>query len=445
MVTSSGYALLAALLPWIVCSIRGVLEPEGSDPEEVPKDEDRLQCLRQDNLDLVGTADFASRYILRQVVGVNEDDTESDIYLFADKFRISRVQAELKLSRTGADALAFELVGSNSTEKHTGLGSADMRIREFQLVTQSSVISCATSLASSLAEDCDDPEEQQATVLFHLAGTIRAKKHKGRWEADIVTKEARAFGPIQLDDSDAQVRAVIKAVMTKAIDVIAVRAEDMGADMVAHNPYEVRLPYFLEPIAECEDNDRKTSIIMAIADLPQSSGEWPFVLRRVVLQVDGKAHAADGRGDDAAGSVFTSGSASSSAANPAHQSTVVVREVTEAASPEIGKAIAQVLIFGWWSRRQFHLAVCIIFLKQFLRLFLARGYARDGGWLSKHVRCHSFQVDGKTPPKLSFSESLRYQMGFAEDARTYLDNEMLNRSPSRSLIEKEIMPSRRHL
>ena len=168
MVTSSGYALLAALLPWIVCSIRGVLEPEGSDPEEVPKDEDRLQCLRQDNLDLVGTADFASRYILRQVVGVNEDDTESDIYLFADKFRISRVQAELKLSRTGADALAFELVGSNSTEKHTGLGSADMRIREFQLVTQSSVISCATSLASSLAEDCDDPEEQRLCLALTM-------------------------------------------------------------------------------------------------------------------------------------------------------------------------------------------------------------------------------------------------------------------------------------
>ncbi|CAE7773231.1 rngB, partial [Symbiodinium sp. CCMP2456] len=193
MVTSSGYVLLAALLPWMVCSVRGILEPEGSDPEEVPKDEDRLECLRQDNLDLVGDADFARRYILRQVVGVNEDDTNSDIYLFADKFRISRVQAELKLSRTGADALAFELVGSNSTEKHTGLGSADMRIREFQLVTQSSVISCATSLASRIASDCDDPEEQQATVLFQLAGTIRAKKHKGRWEADIVTKEVRYF------------------------------------------------------------------------------------------------------------------------------------------------------------------------------------------------------------------------------------------------------------
>ena len=50
----------------------------------------------------------------------------------------------------------------------------------------------------------------------------------------------------------------------------------------------------------------------------------------VVLQVDGKTHAADGRADDGAGSVFTSGSASSSAANPAHQSTVVVCEVTEA-------------------------------------------------------------------------------------------------------------------
>eukprot|EP00439_Symbiodinium_sp_Y106_P075214 s902_g14.t2 len=69
-----------------------------------------------------------------------------------------------------------------------------MRIREFQLLTESSVISCATSLAYSLASsDCDDPEEQQATVLFDLAGTIRAKKHKGRWEADIVTKEVRYF------------------------------------------------------------------------------------------------------------------------------------------------------------------------------------------------------------------------------------------------------------
>ncbi|CAE7554167.1 unnamed protein product [Symbiodinium sp. CCMP2592] len=194
MVTSSGCALLAALLPWIVCSVRGILESEGSDPEEVPKDEDRLECLRQDNLDLVGEADFASRYILRQVLGVNDDDTESDVYLFADKFRISRIQAELKISRTGTDALAFELVGSNSTAKHAGLGSADMRIRELQLLTESTVISCATSLAISLASsDCDDPEEQQATVLFDLAGTIRAKKRKGRWEAEIVTKEVRYF------------------------------------------------------------------------------------------------------------------------------------------------------------------------------------------------------------------------------------------------------------
>ena len=30
----------------------------------------------------------------------------------------------------------------------------------------------------------------------------------------------------------------------------------------AHNPYDVRFPHFLESIAECEDDDRKTSIIM---------------------------------------------------------------------------------------------------------------------------------------------------------------------------------------
>ena len=36
---------------------------------------------------------------------------------------------------------------------------------------------------------------------------------------------------------------------------------DLEADFTTHL-YEVRLPHFRESIAECEDNDRKTSIIM---------------------------------------------------------------------------------------------------------------------------------------------------------------------------------------
>ena len=35
-----------------------------------------------------------------------------------------------------------------------------------------------------------------------------------------------------------------------------------GSFPAAHNPYEVKLPHFIESIAECEDNERKTSIIM---------------------------------------------------------------------------------------------------------------------------------------------------------------------------------------
>ena len=53
--------------------------------------------------------------------------------------------------------------------------------------------------------------------------------------------------------------------------------------------------------------------------------------------------------------------------------------------------------------------------------------------LRDHI-CLSSSGSLLRPPKLSFSESLRYQMGFAEDARTYLDNEMLNRSPSSNMV-----------
>ncbi|CAE7800733.1 unnamed protein product [Symbiodinium sp. CCMP2456] len=189
MVTNSGYVLLASLLPWIVASIRGRLDLSDP-PEEVPKNEDRLQCLRQDNLDLVGTKDFGERFVVRMVLGVHEDDTDSDVYLFAENFRLSRVQAELKLTRTGVDALEFELVGDDSIGKHTGLGQADLWVSGFQVVTGSTIISWASSLAANrdtLAKG------QNGTVHFDLAGKIHAKKKKGSWVAELFQTKVRYF------------------------------------------------------------------------------------------------------------------------------------------------------------------------------------------------------------------------------------------------------------
>jgi len=189
MVANSGYVLLALLLPWIVSSIRGRLDL-ADPPEEVPKNEDRLQCLRQDNLDLVGTRDFDERFVVRMVLGVHEQDTDSDVYLFAEKFRFSRVHAELKLTRTGADALEFELVGDDSIGQNTGLGQADLWLSGFQVVTESTIINWASSLAANrdaLAKG------QNGTVHFDLAGKIHAKKKKGSWVAELFQTKVRYF------------------------------------------------------------------------------------------------------------------------------------------------------------------------------------------------------------------------------------------------------------
>ncbi|CAE7554142.1 unnamed protein product [Symbiodinium sp. CCMP2592] len=199
MVANSGYVLLALLLPWIVSSIRGRLDL-ADPPEEVPKNEDRLQCLRQDNLDLVGTRDFDERFVVRMVLGVNERDTDSDVYLFAEKFRFSRVQAELKLTRTGADALEFELVGDDSIGQKTGLGQADLWLSGFQVVTESTIINWASSLAANrdaLAKGqhlCSCSETLwNGTVHFDLAGKIHAKKKKGSWVAELFQTKVRYF------------------------------------------------------------------------------------------------------------------------------------------------------------------------------------------------------------------------------------------------------------
>ena len=99
----------------------------------------------------LGRGTSASAFVVRMVLGVHEDDTDDDVYLFAEKFRFRRLQAELKLTRTGADALEFELVGDDSIGKHAGLGQADLWLSGFEVVTGSTIISWASSLAANRA------------------------------------------------------------------------------------------------------------------------------------------------------------------------------------------------------------------------------------------------------------------------------------------------------
>ena len=149
MVTKASYALLAALLPWAGSCVRRNLDALGVASTPDPTNEDRMECLRQDNLDLAGTNDFGDRFILRKVLGVAADNADSDIYLFAEKLHISQLQADLRLTRTGKDAVEFELLGHNSVEQQNGVGRADVWISGFEVRTNNNLISWASSLAAN--------------------------------------------------------------------------------------------------------------------------------------------------------------------------------------------------------------------------------------------------------------------------------------------------------
>ena len=214
------YALLAALFPYAVCSVRRNLDVQAAASGPDPPNADRMECLRQDNLDLAGTRDFAKRFILRKVLGVGADKTESDIYVFAEQLHISVLRAELILAPTGSDEMEFELMGDDIFDKHSDVGRADVWISGFEVRTNNNLISWASNLAAnreilSQGQTLTSAKKlgavvqnfiregtnhgifvclrlpRNGTIHFALSGKLRAKMDRGSWVTEMVSTEAQ--------------------------------------------------------------------------------------------------------------------------------------------------------------------------------------------------------------------------------------------------------------
>eukprot|EP00913_Durusdinium_trenchii_P029242 g27410.t1 len=88
-----------------------VLSNMGVPVKNEPKNTDRLQCLREDNLDLVGKLDADERYILREVIPTS-DDTSGDLYVFCEQIQVHSLNARVHLKRVGEDEFEFKLTGN---------------------------------------------------------------------------------------------------------------------------------------------------------------------------------------------------------------------------------------------------------------------------------------------------------------------------------------------
>lgn len=182
-----------------ISSISGV--PASSDLDDaVTENTDRVQCLRQDNLDLVGADERGQplQYILRQAIapdvsaiGMSSDNTENDVHIFVRELLIRHLEANLDLKRVGETDFEFTLTGNNAYKDTTGVGKADIWLSGFSLETQSKLITWATYLAANKEVL---RQGQDGTLHFSLSGRVRATMGKdGAWEVDLVDTDIELF------------------------------------------------------------------------------------------------------------------------------------------------------------------------------------------------------------------------------------------------------------
>ena len=92
----------------------------------VLKNDDRVQCMRQDNLDIAGGDEANHRYILREVYSPSPANPQSDIYFLCEEFKITRINAELSIRRVQRNEFEFELKGEvphKTPGRSTNMGS----------------------------------------------------------------------------------------------------------------------------------------------------------------------------------------------------------------------------------------------------------------------------------------------------------------------------------
>lgn len=80
------------------------------DPDE-PLNDDRAQCLRQDNLDIAGGHDASAKYILRAAYSPYPNNPQKDVYFLCESLHIKAIRAEVKIRRVEQNEFEFELAG----------------------------------------------------------------------------------------------------------------------------------------------------------------------------------------------------------------------------------------------------------------------------------------------------------------------------------------------
>lgn len=136
----SSRLLLLALclaLPRPSSSVRFVEDDPAAKP---PENSDRLQCLRQDELDLVIPSSNGD--VLRMVLGLG-GDTGNDAYLSAKSIWAKKISARAIVSRYQNNNILVQLQGADG-----GLGKIDAWLNGFDLVCKNSLMDAGASAAA---------------------------------------------------------------------------------------------------------------------------------------------------------------------------------------------------------------------------------------------------------------------------------------------------------
>ena len=104
------------MAPWIACFVLAFIplgeavRPKWTDALDNEPNDDRAQCLRQDNLDIAG-GETSQKYILRQVYSPDHANPQTDIYILCEDFVLRRIHALLTIQRVEKNEFEFTLAG----------------------------------------------------------------------------------------------------------------------------------------------------------------------------------------------------------------------------------------------------------------------------------------------------------------------------------------------
>lgn len=186
------------MAPWIACFVLAFIplgeavRPKWTDALDKEPNDDRAQCLRQDNLDIAG-GETNQKYILRQVYSPDHANPQTDIYFLCEDFILRRIHAQLTIQRVERNEFEFTLAGPSYdkfraageiSQYKPDVGTASFVMKGFEVVTGMKIAEWAADLAANREVL---REGQEGSMSFTLSGRVRAVQKRGVWEAELVT------------------------------------------------------------------------------------------------------------------------------------------------------------------------------------------------------------------------------------------------------------------